>query len=246
MTASTRPRGRLPARVYWFRRSLVLGTAMALVFAVAQAVGGTDPGAEEQARTAAAPSAPDPTPTVAPMGPVPAKTGAAAPSGGAAVLPRPDGPCAVDQVTVTPSMKRATAGRSVALTFLLTGISPACTFEISRRTLVAKVVVGPQRIWSTQDCPSSIPTGTVVVRSGTPTVVKVAWSGRTSDGECSRTAPYALPGYYRVIAAAIGSEPSDDKFTLVAPERAVVVRTVQPKPKPKASGDPKATVNAGP
>jgi len=244
MTASTRPRGRLPARVYWIRRSLVLGTALALVFAVAQVLGGSDPGSDQRAESAAAPTTPESTPSTGPIGPVPAKTGAAAPKSGAAVLPDPDGPCAVDQVTVTPTMTRATAGRAVALTFQLTGVRPACTFEVSRRTLVAKVVVGPQRIWSTQDCPSSIPTGTVVVRSGTPTVVKVAWSGRTSDGSCSQTAPFAMPGFYRVIAAAIGSEPSDDKFTLVAPGRPVVVRTVQPKP--KATGAPKATVNAGP
>lgn len=217
---------------------------MALVFAVAQVLGGSDPGPVETAETVAAPVTTEPAPASGPMGPLPAKTGAAAPRGGAEVLPQPDGPCAVDQVTVTPVMKRATAGRAVSLTFQLTGISPACTFEVSRRSLVAKVVAGPRRIWSTQDCPSSIPTGTVVVRSGTPTEVRVAWSGRTSDGTCSQTAPYALPGYYRVIAAAIGSEPSDDKFTMVAPTRAVVVRTVQPKP--KVTGEPKATVNAGP
>lgn len=246
MTASMRPRGRLPARVYWLRRSLVLGTAMALVFAVAQVAGGSDPGSDQRAESAAAPTTPEPAPTSGPMGPVPAKTGAAAPTEGSAVLPRPDGPCAVDQVTVTPTMTRATAGRKVALTFQLTGIRPACTFEVSRRSLVAKVVTGTERIWSTQDCPSSVPTTTVVVRSGTPTVVKVAWSGRTSDGKCSSKAPYALPGNYRVIAAAIGSEPSDDSFAMVAPERAVVVKTVTPTPKPKATGEPKATVNAGP
>lgn len=243
MTASTRPRGRLPARVYWFRRALVLGTVLAVVFAGVQALAGSDPGPEQQAESAAA-TTPEPTPDPAPVGPVPAKTGAAAPKTGAASLPDPDGPCAVDQVTVTPTMTKATAGRTVALVFQLTGVEPACTFAVSRRTLVAKVVVGSKRIWSTQDCPSSIPTGTVVVRSGTPTVVKVAWNGRTSDGTCSQTAPFALPGSYRVIGAAIGSEPSADQFTLVAPERPVVVKTVTPKP--KATGSPKATVNAGP
>lgn len=241
MAATTHPRGRLPARVYWFRRTLVLGTAFGLVFGIAQVLGGSDPGADTKATNAAA--SPTKAPKVGQMGPVPAKTGAAAPSGGPEVLPRPDGPCAVDQVTVTPDVRKVTAGRPISLTFKLTGIRPACTFEVSSASLVAKVVVGPERIWSTQDCPSTIRKQSVVVYSGTPTEVRVVWNGRSSDGQCGQNAAWALPGSYRLVAAAIGSEPSEDKFRLVAPERAVVVRTVQPKPKAEK---PKATVNAGP
>ncbi len=243
MAATTHPRGRLPARVYWFRRTLVLGTGLGLVFGVAQVLGGSDPGAEQTATNAAATSSIAPTP--GPMGPAPAKTAAAAPSRAPASLPQPDGPCAVDQVTVVPVAGRVTAGRPIALTFQLTGIRPACTFEVSARSLVAKVVVGPDRIWSTQDCPSAVAKRDVVVRSGTPAEVTVVWNGRSSDDGCSPTAPFALPGSYRLIAAAIGSEPSEDKFRLVAPQRSVVIRTVTPTPAPK-TGKPKATVNAGP
>lgn len=215
---------------------------MALVFAVAQVLGGSDPGPDQQATNAAA--SPGVAPAPGPMGPVPVKTGAAAPSGGPVALPRPDGPCAVDQVTVTPTVGRVTAGRPVALTFQLTGIRPACTFAVSAKSLVAKVVIGPERIWSTQDCPAAIRTSTVVVRSGTPTEVRVVWNGRTSDGRCSQNAAWALPGSYRLISAAIGSEPSEDKFRMIAPKSAVVFRTVPPTP--KKAGKPKATVNAGP
>jgi len=240
MAAMTHPRGRLPARVYWFRRTLVLSTALGLVFAVAQVLGGSDPGPDTKATNAA--GSPTSAPTSGPMGPVPAKTGAAAPKGGSQTLPQPDGPCAVDQVTVTPNVRKVTAGRAITLTFELTGIRPACTFEVSSRSLVAKVVVGPERIWSTQECPRSIAKRDVVVRSGTTTEVNVVWSGRKSSGQCGQNAAWALPGSYRLIAAAIGSEPSEDKFRLVAPERATVIKTVQPKP----TGKPKATVNAGP
>jgi hypothetical protein len=45
MSSVTRPRGPLPARVYWFRRTLLAVVAMALVFGVAQLLGGSpDPG----------------------------------------------------------------------------------------------------------------------------------------------------------------------------------------------------------
>jgi hypothetical protein len=45
MSSVTRPRGPLPARVYWFRRALVGVVAVALVFGVAQLLGGSpDPG----------------------------------------------------------------------------------------------------------------------------------------------------------------------------------------------------------
>lgn len=230
-----RPRGRLPARVYWFRRAMVVLTAMALVFAIGRLLTGSGSSAPDDtaAVTAAHPSRS--TPTLGWAGPTPIRTATSgkAPraTGTPVVLAAPSGPCAVDEITVTPSVPTATAGAPVELVLELTGIKPACTFAVSSRTLVAKVTSGHDRIWSTQDCPRAIRTTTVVVRSATPTRVVVPWTGRRSDEGCPRATSWALPGYYHVVAAAIGSEPADGQFRLSVPPRPVVTKTAKPKTK---------------
>lgn len=243
MSGLARPRGPLPARVYWFRRSMVLFTAFALVFAIGRLLSGPDsePSGDTVAVTAAEPSAT--TPGVA--GPMPIKSTAAgkprrptpSPTGTPVVLAEPSGPCSVDEITVTPTVPTAVAGRRVNLVLELTGIRPACTFSVSSRTLVAKVTSGPDRIWTSQDCPAAIRAASVVVRSAVPTKVVVPWNGRRSDDDCSRNTGWALPGYYHVRAAAIGSEPGDAQFRLTSPPRPVVTRTAQPTKQSTAKAD---------
>jgi hypothetical protein len=172
-----------------------------------------------------------------PFAPTPTgKRAEASPTGDPVVLAVPEGPCAVDEITVTPSVPTAVAGGRVDLVLELTGIRPACTFSVSSRTLAAKVTSGQDRIWSTQDCRGAVKSESVVVRSAEPARVVVPWSGRRSDEECSRTMPWALPGYYHVIAAVIGSEPADVQFRLGVPPRPVVTKTAHPKKKKRSHG----------
>lgn len=235
------PRGRLPARVYWFRRTMVLVTALALVFAVGRLLtgSGSESSGDEATVTGAvagtAPAAtPSPTPS-GPMGPLPAqasgKPTTPTPTGAPVVLAEPTGPCAADEITVEPTVPDPVAGRRVDLVLQLTGIRPACRFTVSSRTVVAKVTSGKDRIWSTQDCRAAIRASSIVVRSAAPTKVVVHWSGRRSDDECSRSTSWALPGYYHVAAAVIGSEPGEVQFKLKSPPRPVVTKTAKPKTK---------------
>jgi hypothetical protein len=239
MRAVVNPRGRLPARVYWFRRSLVLLTALALVFAIGRLLngsgGGTTPPDEAAAVTAASPSSVS-TGIAGPLPVQPTATGKAArptPTAPPVTLAVPTGPCAVDEITVTPTVPQAVAGGRVSLVLELTGIKPACTFAVSSRTIVARVTSGNDRIWSTQDCRTSVKSASVVVRSAQPTNVVVSWSGRRSDADCSRSTAWALPGYYHLTASAIGSEPGDAQFRLSSPPRPVVTKTAKPKTKKK-------------
>jgi hypothetical protein len=238
MRAVVNPRGRLPARVYWFRRALLLVTALALVFAIGRLLNGpssaspaskaTDAGAV----TTPSQSAPASQGVVGPLPVQPTATGKAArptPTGPPVVLAVPTGPCAVDEITVTPTAPTAVAGGNVDLVLELTGIKPACTFAVSSRTLVAKVTSGKDRIWTSQDCPDSVKAASVVVRSAQPTQVVVTWSGRRSDDDCTRSTAWALPGFYHVTAAVIGSEPGDAQFRLASPPRPIVTRTAHPK-----------------
>jgi hypothetical protein len=232
--------------VYWFRRTLVLLTALALVFAIGRLLNGSGGGGSpsDTARvTASSPSADVSHGVAGPMPILPATTGpttrAAPPSPTGAppvVLAAPTGPCALDEITVTPSVPTAVAGGPVQLQLALTGIKPACTFTASSDTLVAKVTSGNDRIWSSQDCPTSIKRSSVVVRSADPTTVTVTWSGRRSDQQCSRSTAWALPGYYHLTAAVIGSEPNDGQFRLTSPPRPVITKTARPHPVKKKTG----------
>ena len=233
--------------MYWFRRTMVLLTAVALVFAIGRLLGGSgspSPAGADSAAVTAAKQSTTPTPAVAgpqPFQPTPTgKTGKAAgpsPTGDpAAVLAVPDGPCAIDEITVTPTVPAAVAAGRVDLVLELTGIKPACTFSVSNRTLAAKITSGKDRIWSTQDCPSAVKTTSVVVRSAEPTQVVVPWSGRRSDEDCSKTTPWALPGFYHLTAAVIGSEPGDTQFKLQLAPRPVITKTAHPKVKKRSKG----------
>jgi hypothetical protein len=234
MAPPRRPQRRLPARVYWFRRALVAASVLGIIVAFAHLIGGSG-GAAPQAdqvsnKTSGTPS-PSPT-TSAQVGPVGA-AGAGSPtatgSAPAADLPQPDGACSLDEITVTPVASTFPAGSTVPIGLQLTGIRPACTLAVSPKTLVVKVTTA-DKIWSSQDCPTSIPTTSVVVRSGTPATIQVRWSGRTSDPTCSAADPWVLPGTFHVMAAVIGSEPSQADIKLTAPPRPVVTKTVHPKP----------------
>lgn len=146
-------------------------------------------------------------------------------------LAAPDGECAADDISAAPKVQDAHAGQPITIDVLLTATRPACTFKVSAKTLAVKVTSGKDSIWSSQDCPRSVPRESVVVRSAVPAVVPVTWSGRRSNGSCSSTNHWAGAGYYHALAAAIGSEPADVQFGLSVPPRAVVTKTAHPKPK---------------
>jgi hypothetical protein len=240
MTAMTR--GPLPARVYWVRRAMVLGTALLLVVGVARLLGGggdADPEPEGAVRVAAAePSA------SASLRPVVSPRAQEASRGGTGeqsrkrkqqkaepVLVDPEGVCTADDIAVTPLVKHAEAGRDVPIVLELRTIeAAACTWQVSPETLTVQITSGDDDIWSSRQCPKAVPTERVVVRQAATTEVEMRWSGRRSDEECSDLAGWAMPGWYHVAAAALAGEPSDVQFELERPRPEVVVQTVPAKP----------------
>jgi hypothetical protein len=261
MSSVTRPRGPLPARVYWTRRLLVLGLVLGLVFGIAHLLGGrsdnpqarpvaaaagstTTPAVGAQAPAAQAPAAQAP----AAQSPAGVRQGAAPPArkrraaeAAASASPTPtptplavpSGPCSPTDVRVEPRVSgTAYAGSPVTFRLRLTTLeSPACTWVVSPASLVLRLTSGSDRIWSTQDCKAAIRRQQVVVRKDHATSVEVTWRGQRSDGTCSRTTPWAEPGFYHATAAALGAEPTDYQFELHRP-RAV---TITPSPKPDPS-----------
>jgi hypothetical protein len=248
MSSLTHPRGRLPARVYWVRRGLVLGSAAVLVFGFAHLLGSGGGGGGQQPRaqlTGSVHHTPTSHPTPSPQGPVALQTVGAGKHQGAkptkrppattsktpVVLASPDGPCAADDISARPEVDHASAGGPVDIRLQLTATRPACTFDVSSRTVAVKITSGPDSVWSSQLCRRAVPKQSVVVRSAQPAVVPVTWSGRRSDGSCGPSNDWARPGYYHVIAAVIGSAPTDTQFKLSLPPRPVVTKTAHPKPR---------------
>lgn len=244
MGSVTHQRRRLPRRVYWVRRGIVLLVAFLLVFGIGKLLGGTgedEPGSAIKANTSSAgeQQASNGSVTIGPVAPSKKLRAKAK----APLLP-PSGDCLDDEVSVLPSVPRAWAGTPTVIRLQLQGTQPACTFDVSPASMVVKIVSGKDRIWSSQECPKAIPTTQVVVRSGQPVEVPVIWSGRRSDEQCTNEPDWAYTGFYHVYAAAFGSTPTDVQFEVTrAPTRTV---TRAPKPQVSASAttrQPSATTS---
>ena len=250
MTSLTR--GPLPARVYWVRRILVLGTALLLVLAIGRVLtGGSD---ASSAPGKAAQLAADPTPTATSATPTATPTRIQQPGKGktshAPVLAQPDGPCSGDDIAVEPDVRKPVAGQDVDIVLRLrTLTADACTWRVSHDSLTLKITSGKDDVWSSRECPRAIPRSTVVVRKAVSTSVEVTWNSRRSDDTCSRLTEWAMPGYYHVVAAALAGEPTDAQFRLDAPTGQQITRSPSPsahghadghghKPSEKPSGRP--------
>ena len=256
MPASTR--GPLPAGVYWRRRLAVLSIALVVFLGVGKVLGhGSDGSSEGQAEQAGASTLTSPTATVSVTDPTTEPTkkgkgkkhqGKGKGNGGQAsatsdpisdptptppptpVLPDPTGPCADDDVFITPTVPSPIGGSDVTVMLnLQTKNSQACTWQVSPESVTVNIVSGHDQIWLSKQCPDAIPTTDVVVRLASVTQVPVVWNAMRSDDECSDRTAWALPGFYHVRAAAYGGEPTDVQFELVAPAPATVTQTAQPQ-----------------
>ncbi|QBX54949.1 hypothetical protein EXE58_05425 [Nocardioides seonyuensis] len=249
MSPSARPRGPLPARVYWVRRAIVLGIPLVLVVVLARVLGGSADGKDpEQATRASAPTTPSagssapslagPTAPAAATGRKGRKKAKPAPPP-EPVLAEPTGPCTHDDIVITPTLTTAAGGADVPITLnVRTQETEACTWQASADTMAVTITSGSDHIWSLRECPTSIAASDVVVRRAVDALVTVTWNARRSEEGCSSpSAEWAMPGWYHIEAAALAGEPTDVQFELVAPSAPVVTKTVEPKPKKGKRGE---------
>lgn len=147
-------------------------------------------------------------------------------------LPEPEGRCDPEDLVVEPVVKKPVAGSPVRIVLeISTREAEACNFTASRESMIVDITSGDDEIWTSRHCAGRIGKNEVVPRREEPARVAMAWSGKRSDEECSRTTRWALPGWYHVRAAAYSGEPTDVQFQLEKPERPVVKKTVPPKKK---------------
>ena len=253
MAASTR--GPLPPGVYWRRRLAVLSVALIVFLGVGKVLDhGSDGSSDDRAEQAGASTLTSPTATVSAADPTKKGKGGKGKGGKGhggkggkgdqaagqtveptptptptPVLPDPTGPCADDDVYITPSIAAPIGGADITIMVnLQTRTSAACTWQVSPETVTMNIVSGRDRIWLSNQCPEAIPVQDVVVRVASVTQVPVIWNSRRSDEECSDRTAWALPGFYHIRAAALGGEATDVQFELLAPAPATVTQTAQP------------------
>ncbi len=149
----------------------------------------------------------------------------------------PEGPCDPSDITVSPYVYRAVAWRfSYIVLDLKTKTSPACTWRTSPSTITLRVTGDKGEVWTSRDCPISVPREDLVLRNSEGVKIAVVWSGRRSDTKCTGTTPWAPPGWYRVQAAAFAGEPGELLFQLQRPEPKVLKQS--PEPSDPAQRDP--------
>ena len=231
-------RGRLPARVYWVRRLMVLGIAGLLVVGIAKLLGGSSDASSgaDAARNVAATSPRTTAVTTQ------TTTGPSSPASRPVrhhhrrkaddpVTPvsMPSGPCAADDVAITPSVPRPVAGRDITLVFDVSSLNtPACSWSLSPRTLALKITSGNDLIWTSLQCARTIPTRDLVLRQSLPTRVRLTWDAQRSEPGCPARSVWALPGTYHLQVAALAGRPQSVTFLLTAPSPAEVTRTARP------------------
>jgi hypothetical protein len=239
-------RGPLPPRVYWVRRTMVLGTALLLVVAIARVLGGGSDASSDgdvAAQVGADTTPGDVVSSSLPVTPTGSahKPGKNKPSGKqsseAPPLATPEGTCADGDIAVTPKVDNAVGGRDVLVVLQLrTLVSEACTWRVSPASLTVSITSGDDDIWSTRECPKAIPVRDVVVRKDVTTNVGITWrQAKRSDETCSLRTDWASPGWYHVTASALGGEPSDLQFELTTPIAGTITKTASPSNSPSNS-----------
>ena len=238
MSTVVRPSGPLPARVYWVRRLLLLVVVLGLLWALVAIIGGGDDPAsgEPKAADPTAESTPEPTDEA----PVPAQSAAEVRREKRQTrreqraerrelervqtvsqsLEAATEPCDLTLVQAVPQVTEPAYARSEVMMRigLRTAQGTACTLALDPdRLLVAVHSAEGAAVWSSTECPGSVPTRDVVLRPYWTATVDLLWTGTRSARSCAADKRYAAPGDYALQVAALAGEPASYDFTLAEP-----------------------------
>lgn len=236
MSSVARPRGPLPARVYWVRRLLIVAMTILLVVGIQRLLSYDGAAEDESAVAASVVGAPFELPSIALL-PSGSPEMLIKPQRRQAKLPPPQGDCDPSDLVVTPVIEAANVGRPVQVILELTTVeSPACTFEVSGESVAVNISTltdARELLWTTQDCPAALAETTVVARQDVPGRAVTEWNGRRSDERCSVLTEWVLPGDYLVEAVTVGgTETGEQEFEIEGAVRETVTRSVTPTPSP--------------
>ena len=204
------PVGRLPARVYWRRRLVLLTVLVALLTAggwlVVRLV---DPPGEGFTAAGAATSAGRPVPTPALENLLPSLAGVRTPGSPGPETrptptptpagPTPGGPCTdemVDLVLQAPTT--APAGSEVRIEIVVRNVSDVpCERRLDAGLQEVRLADSDgARLWGSNDCLQEGGDRTATLEPGEDVVLPVVWSGRTSEPTCTEARSAPEPGVY--------------------------------------------------
>ena len=252
MASTVRPRGPLPARVYWTgasscSASRCSSSSCSHACSVAPRTARTRPPRPPRRPAPASPSPPPRRPPARrPSSGRTARARRARRSASQKSSSRPS-PCSPSRpgrardsdIVATPALTTATGGADVPITVnLRTVVAEACTWQVSPQTLTLTITSGSDFIWSTRECPTAIPVQDVVVRQAVTVVV--TWADGALRRDVLRSHRMGVPRLTTSSRRPWAGEGTDVQFELVAPQPAVVTTTADPKPgkkKDKKNGD---------
>lgn len=214
---------RLPARVYWVRRAVVIGVPVLLIALV---VGLAHPWVGRAAdRAAARSSASAPSTTTA--APTTAAPPAAAPAATTPPAPAPTptqslrggvGDCQASQLAlgVTPDAVDVAAGVSPTFTVTIknTGTAP-CLVDAGDAYRELLVTSGADRVWSSKDCvAANASRRTLLLAAGQADTTQVPWNRVRSAAGCPGGQPRPGTGTYQATVNLAGATGGPAVFVL--------------------------------
>lgn len=208
MGSLLRPVGSLPPRVYWFRRSMVVGLVAVLIVGGWWLLGGL--GGQ---RSAASP----PSPTASGSHtPTPSATG----SPTATHRPSATGPTtcpdSVIRVLAVTSAASYPAGTAPRLTVQVTNTSDLpCMRDLGQAALELLVYSGKTRVWSSDDCNPGGGHAVVTLKAGQTFGSTVQWDRQTSAPGCPSGRPNAAAGAYQLVARTLALRSAPSPFSLL-------------------------------
>ncbi len=208
---------RLPPRVYWTRRLVLLALLLAITWALVRCTGGEDPQAGSGAPGETSPTATSPATASSPHHQRSQRT---QPVSGVTLvranLTDARQRCDPATVSVVPQVVAPVRlGEAVPVQLRMgTSAAQPCVLALDASSLLVAVSSGDRQIWSSTRCPGAIPTRSVVLHPHWSAVVDMVWSGRLGRAGCDSTAPAATAGGYTVQAALVEGEPGAADFTL--------------------------------
>jgi hypothetical protein len=181
-----RPVGPHEARVYWFRRAVVVAVIAAIVIVLVLVFSGGS------GKPAAKTPRPTPSTTSTPTTPVITPTALAACD-----------PTAIKLVLSTDSDSYTSGQTAKLVGAFRNSAATACTLSRDPAGEVWTITSGTDTIWSTKGCASNSTAKQVTIKAGATKLVSIFWDGDRRDSACAVGA-VAQPGEYVLSATLDG------------------------------------------
>lgn len=220
----SRPRraapGRLPHRIYYWRRRAIVLIALVVVLAIIVAIVSAvrarsttaSPATTTSAQVIETSAIPTATPPTTPSASAPPSATSAAPTSAAAPTE-----CVANLLSLAvtgPRTMAATAKADLAVTLTNTG-QVACVIVFDTR-FVLRVVSGIDEVWSTADCAAWMATGSQTVQPGAAVTWKTTWDRHRSQKQCKVVPTPLKAGTYVANAMYTGAVPAQWPMNLTA------------------------------